>query len=87
MLTVPHYYRGCGNCKRLGICPKLPGKGAWSSLGWVLRVVGEQRTRSEDGASDAACLCVSATGCPTASGAGAVRMTSSTGASGEPGSR
>lgn len=65
------------------------GKGVWPGPAWARdsQVVGDQRAPWEDGASDIACLCVSATGCPTASGAGAVRTTSSTGASKELGSR
>lgn len=50
-------------------------------------MVADQRAPLEDGAGDTTSLCVSAMGCPTASGAGAAKMMSSTDASKELGSR
>jgi hypothetical protein len=65
------------------------GEPGLSSSGWVLP--SDRRPKCTPGrrghVTDAACLCVSATECPTAFVAGAVRMTNSTGASKELGSR
>ncbi|XP_063460394.1 beta-1,4-galactosyltransferase 7 isoform X1 [Pan paniscus] len=75
----PHC-RSAGACKHPGLIQRRRGRGALPS---------GRRPKApprEDGPSDAACLCVSAMGCPTASGAGAARTTSSTGALRELGS-